>query len=336
MSGIKLIVEPSLPHLHAVELPTPFPVGPIIVYLACGPGEPLTLVDTGPRTPETRAALDAGLALLGYAVADLVCIVVTHAHVDHFGLAGDLVDVSGAQVLAHPWSVPTLSDYDADRQRREAFFGDLLRQAAVPPRIMQAVGWVTQGMRHFARPVAVGAALDEGDVLRLAGCDWQVLHTPGHAAGLICLYEPASGTLLSSDHLLADISSNPLMEPPPPGQTERPRSLALYRASLQRVADMDIARALPSHGRPVDDVAALVGRRLAFHDRRLARVLDALRHGARTTWDVTQVLFPDRSPLDTFLAVSEVLAHLDLLELEGRILGEEADGVVFWRVVPQP
>jgi glyoxylase-like metal-dependent hydrolase (beta-lactamase superfamily II) len=333
--GMNVIVQPSLPHLHAVELPTPFPVGPITVYLASAPGEPLTLVDTGPRTPETRAALDAGLAGLGHAVADLARIVVTHAHADHFGLAGDLVDGSGAQVWTHPWSVPTLGDYDADRQRRVAFFGGLLRQAAVPSQIMQAVGWVTQGMQHFAHPVAVDATLDEGDRLRLAGCDWLVLHTPGHAAGLICLYEPASRTLLSSDHLLADISSNPVMEPPPPGQTERPRSLALYRASLQRVAEMDITRALPSHGRPVRDVAGLVGRRLAFHERRLERVLDALRHGARTTWDVTQVLFPDRSPLDTFLAVSEVLAHLDLLEIEGRILGEETDGVVYWRRVPE-
>jgi hypothetical protein len=83
----------------------------------------------------------------------------------------------------------------------------------------------------------------------------------------------------------------------------------------------------------VHDVSGLVDRRLAFHRRRVARVLDALRGGAHTTWEVTDALFPDRSPLDTFLAVSEVIGHLDLLELEGEIAGQEVEGVVRWRVV---
>jgi glyoxylase-like metal-dependent hydrolase (beta-lactamase superfamily II) len=191
-------------------------------------------------------------------------------------------------------------------------------------------------VNRFARPVAVDDTLEEGDNLRLASRTWQVLHTPGHAAGLICLYEPASRTLLSSDHLLADISSNPLVEPPPPGQTERLHSLALYRESLQRVATLDVAQALPSHGPVIRDVSGLVRQRLAFHQRRVARVLDALQGGARTTWDVTHNLFPDRSPLDTFLAVSEVIGHLDLLEMEGRIAGEEVHGMIRWKLLPNP
>ncbi len=319
-------------HLHAIELPTPFPVGPVTVYLADGPGEPLTLIDTGPRTPQTWAALEAGLARRGYTPAQLGRIFITHAHVDHFGLAADLVEASHAQVWTHPWNVPSLGDYDADRERRVAFYTDLLQQAAVPAGVMQAVGWVTQGMRQFARPVAVEVTLKEGDTLRLAGRDWQVLHLPGHAAGLLCLYEPLSRTLLSSDHLLADISSNPVVEPPPPGQAERPRSLALYSASLRRVASLEIAQALPGHGPVIYDVAGLVSRRLAFHQRRLAAVLDALRNGPRTTWEMTQALFPGRSPLDTFLALSEVIGHLDLLEMDGAVVGERDNGVIVWRL----
>ena len=322
----------SLDYLHAIELPTPFPVGPITVYLAEAPGEPLTLVDTGPLTPETRTALEAGMARLGYTPTDLARIVVTHAHVDHFGLAGDLVAASNALLMTHPWNIPDLGDYEANREARVAFYADLLRRAAVPSDIMRSVGWVTLGMRRFARAVTVDAILDEGHTLRLAGRDWQVLHTPGHASGLICLYEPESGTLLSSDHLLADISSNPVVEPPPPGSTGRYRSLALYRASLERVAAMDIVQALPSHGPVIHDVAGLVRLRLSFHERRFGRVLGALREGARTTWDVTNALFPGRLPLDTFLAVSEVIGHLDVLEMEGEIVGEPADGVTRWHL----
>jgi glyoxylase-like metal-dependent hydrolase (beta-lactamase superfamily II) len=326
-----MTVDTLLEHLHAIELPTPFPVGPVTVYLADAPGEPLTLIDTGPCTPETHAALEAALERLGHGIGDLERILVTHAHVDHFGLAADLVDVSGAQVWTHPWNNATLGDYDADRERRVVFYGELMRQAAVPAEILAVVGRATQGIHHYASPVVVSGALEEGDMLRLAGRDWQVLHTPGHAVGLICLYCPACRTLLSSDHLLADISSNPLIEPPPPGQVERPRSLALYRASLQRVAALDVERALPCHGPVIHDVSGLVAERLAFHEWRMARVLDVLRNGARTTWAVTHALFPDRTPLDTFLAVSEVIGHLDLLEMEGWIKAEMVDGVVHWR-----
>jgi len=328
-----MILDTGIEHLHAIELPTPFPVGPVSVYLADGPGEPLTLIDTGPLNPETAAALRAGLTRLGYAPSNLERIVVSHAHVDHFGLARDLVDASGAEVWTHPWNIGAVGEFESDRDRRISFYAGLLIEAAVPSGVMRSVGTITGGMKAYSRPVAVTETLDEGSILRLAGRDWQVLHTPGHASGLICLYEPGSGTLLSSDHLLAGISSNPVVEPPPPGEIERPRSLVLYRQSLRRVAAMDISIALPSHGPAIHDVAGLVAKRMAFHERRLERVMDALHAGAHTTWEVTETLFPDRPPLDTFLAVSEVVGHLDVLEIAGKIVAERHDGTVVWRPV---
>lgn len=320
-------------HLHAIELPTPYPVGPVTVYLADAPDEPLTLIDTGPHTNETRAALEAGLGGLGYCTSALERIVISHAHADHFGLAAHLVAASGAQVLTHSWNIAALGDCQEDREHRVAFYASLLQEAAVPADIMIAIGQATRGVNRFARPVTVDLGLEEGDELPLAGRRWQILHTPGHAAGLICLYEPVSRTVLSSDHLLADISSNPVVEPPLPGQTERPRSLALYTRSLQRVAAMDVAQALPSHGPIIHDVAGLVAERLAFHRQRMDRILAVLHSGARTTWDVTSALFPERPPLDTFLAISEVIGHLDLLQAEGSIEGQQSDGVIVWRLL---
>lgn len=326
-------METAIAHLHALELPTPFGVGPVTVYLADAPGEPLTLVDTGPLTDGTASALEAALERHGCAPRDLERILLTHAHVDHVGLAANLAEASGAQVLSHPWNVPALEDHPGERQRRVEFYARVLGEAGVPGNILKGVGRATEAMDRFTRPVGIDTAIDEGDSLRLAGLEWQVLHTPGHAAGLVCLYEPAGGTLLSSDHLLAGISSNPVVEPPPPGREERLLSLVVYQASLQRVAAMDIARALPSHGPAIDDVPGLVAQRLEFHRSRVADVLNALRAGARTTWDVTQALFPGRTPLDTFLAVSEVIGHLDLLVRQGRIAAEPHGGLISWRLL---
>lgn len=82
---------PALEHLHAIDLPTPFRVGPVTVYFTDAPGEPLTFVNTGPHTAATQKALEIGLAHLGHAPADLARILITHAHVDHVGLAASLV-----------------------------------------------------------------------------------------------------------------------------------------------------------------------------------------------------------------------------------------------------
>ncbi len=327
-----MILETPLPHLSAIELPTPFPVGPVTVYLAHAPGEPLTLIDTGPRTTETEVALTSALAELGHTPADVGQILITHAHEDHFGLAADLVAASGAQVLSHGGNHMALEQYESDQEQRHRFYADLLQKAGVPLEIRTFVGQATGGMRRFARSVAVDVILNDGDVVPLAGHDWQVLYTPGHATGLVCLYEPRNRLLISSDHLLADISSNPVVEPPLPGQRERPRSLALYQQSLLRIAAMDVAQALPGHGPVIRDVAGLVRQRLEFHRKRLDRIWQVVRRKACTTWEIALALFPDCGPLDTFLAVSEVIGHLDLLEMEGRISGEMIDGVQTWRV----
>jgi glyoxylase-like metal-dependent hydrolase (beta-lactamase superfamily II) len=269
------------------------------------------------------------LACLGHKSADLDLIVITHAHADHYGLAEELSAASGAEVVTHPWSVAALR---ADqREQRRQFYASLVQQAGAPDAITEAIDEATQAVRRFGRPVSIDRLVNEGDSVRLAGYPWQVLHTPGHTGGLICLFEPITRTLLSSDHLLANVSSNPVVEPPPPGQSEYLRSLVLYRASLQRIAAMQIDRALPSHGPPIYDVAGLVFKRLVFHESRLKRVLDALHAGAQTTWEVTCALFPEHTALDTFLALSEVLGHLDLLAMEGQILAERRGGVVFWR-----
>jgi glyoxylase-like metal-dependent hydrolase (beta-lactamase superfamily II) len=325
-------VTTYMEHLHAIELPTPFPVGPVTVYLADAPGEPITLLDTGPRTMEGRSALESALALLGHRLADLQRIVISHAHADHFGLAAELVAASRAKVWSHAWNVAALGDYESDRAQRIAFYAGLLRRAAVPAEVMARVGGATRGVNRYAEPVTVSQTIEEGDQLQLAGHTWQVLHTPGHAAGLICLYEPESHVLLSSDHLLADISSNPVVEPPPPGHRQRLRSLALYRASLQRVAELEVSLALPSHGPPICDVARLVQQRLRFHGQRIERVAAALHNGGCTTWEVTLALFPNRSPLDTFLAVSEVIGHLEVMQVEGRISREDVGGIDRWRL----
>lgn len=314
--------------IYPITLPTPFPVGPVNVYFF--PGQEPALVDTGPRTRLTIDALRQALATLGYSISQLRHVIITHAHADHFGLAAQIVAESGARVYTHRRNLYWLSDFAQEWLRRRNFYYEIFCQSGLPPHLIEAIGAASSAMTRYVQSVSVDVLLEDGDVLPLGGDAWQILHTPGHAGGLICLYQPQKRLLLSSDHLLKDITSNPLLEPPERDQTARRRSLIDYLASLRRVAAMEVNLVLPAHGEPITDHRALIAQRLCFHRERQDRILELLADGPKVAYHIAQALFPGLSPIDTFLAISEVIGHMDVLEEEGRVVQMHRDGLVYY------
>jgi glyoxylase-like metal-dependent hydrolase (beta-lactamase superfamily II) len=309
-------MSPESCHVHQITLPTPFPVGPVHVYLL--EGDRLTLVDTGPRTPEALSTLEEGLSALGYRVEDLQQIVISHAHADHYGLAATLAERSGAAVLAHPRCAREL-DAETERGGSLRWYARLLRRVGVPLWIRFRVAGGFRHVSSHSDPVQVNRLLDEGDTVGLGDAEWQVLHMPGHSADLICLYQGEERLLLGSDHLIKHISSNAIIEPPERKGADRRRPLVEYWAGLRRVAAMDIDLVLSGHGPPIDDHRALIERRFSFYDRRLLSIRRILRQGPSTVWAIVEEIFPRLGGIDTFLAVSEILGHLDVMEDAGEV-----------------
>lgn len=307
------------PELRVLPLPTPFPVGPVNVYLA--EGEPLTLIDAGPKYEPARQALQAGLAGLGYRMEDLQQLILTHHHVDHLGLAAEIVARSGAEVFTHAFNLPWLENFAARFDRDAEYYKRFYRENGVPQNVMSAIDAVRKNVSLFAGPVRSAVhVIDEGDVLAFAGQKWQIFHTPGHAGGLICLWEKESQTLLCNDHLLRDVSSNAIMEPPASENEPRPKRLVEYLHHLHRMAELHPQLALPGHGPAITNFCELVRERAAFHRLRAQTILEILHERPHTLWELTQALFPALSNgVDWFLGLSEAQGHLDWLEQEGKL-----------------
>jgi glyoxylase-like metal-dependent hydrolase (beta-lactamase superfamily II) len=290
-------------------------------------------VDTGPLADVSRSALEAALDARGYRVEDIGRLVLTHHHVDHIGLAAQIARRSGAALLTHPFNLPWLADYGAERLRQRPFYMRIWEEGGVPAEIISAMEAASAGISQWTQPATAEGVLVEGARLTLGSDEWQVFHTPGHAGGLVCLWEPASRTLLANDHFIRDISSNPILEPSPVMNGPRPRRLVEYLHHMRRMGNLEPAVALPGHGEPVDDVPGLLRQRLAFHDRRARRLLASLNGGTPTLWDLTQPLFPHLTRgMDFFLALSEVLGHLDLLEADGRARSLPAGKLRRWSI----
>lgn len=319
--------------LRCFSIPTPFPVGPVNVYLS--ESGPLTLIDTGPKWDESRAALEAALARHGHRIEDIRQLILTHHHVDHVGLAGEIAARSGCEVLTHPRNTPWLVDYAAERARHLPFFHRIWEESGVPADIIAQMEASGASMPKWADPVTPTREIVEGDTLTIGGAAWRVYHTPGHAGGLICLWEPGTRTLLANDHFIRDISSNPILEPPSTMNGPRPKRLVEYLHHMQRMADLQPARALPGHGEVIEDVAGLVRHRLAFHTRRKERILKMLEDHPQTLWELTEASFGSRLTrgMDWFLGCSEILGHLDLLEVDGAVRPVPHGAVVKWTKV---
>ncbi len=313
-----------------IQLPTPFTVGPVNAYLL--PGSPPTLVDCGPCTGEAWEALAAGLARHGVPVDRIGHLVLTHPHHDHAGLARRVREASGCRVLAHPVDHDRLLGRPGAWEAVADFLVEVCRRAGVPGPLREAVRRSLDGLQRYAEPLDAVEPLSEGD--RLPGDEggWRVLHTPGHARGALCLWNPERAVLVSGDTLIPHISSNAILEPATGAFRER--TLPQYLHTLERLSGLGVREVFPGHGPPMGPPEGLIRDRLAFHEERCRDVLALVQAGRHRPWDIAQDLFPDLDPGYVFLAVSEVVGHLDLLAERGLVRFEGQGGD--WRAEPVP
>jgi glyoxylase-like metal-dependent hydrolase (beta-lactamase superfamily II) len=319
--------------IHRLAIPTPFMVGRVNAYLI--EDSPLTLVDSGPNSAKALDELEQQLAAHGHRVEDLELLVITHQHMDHFGLASILARRSGAEVAALSALSPFLATYAHQTDLEDRFAERLMLRHGIPPEVVTALRAVSAGFRAWGSAVEVTRPLDDGAALELRDRTLRVLHRPGHSPSDTVFLDEQRSTLIAADHLIAHISSNPLLARPLDADEEysepRPQALITYMASLEQTRAMDLALVLPGHGRPIIDHAALIDERFRLHERRARKMLRLISAQPRTAHEIAQELWGNVAVTQAFLTLSEVLGHVDLLLRDGLVVEEERDGVVRFR-----
>lgn len=328
-SGLAEVASELPDEVVRIQVPTPYAVGPVNVYVVRG--RMTTLVDVGPPTDEGEAALMDGLADAGLSPDDIDQIVITHTHVDHHGgLARFLRRRGPIPISVH---MSGQREFRRERVQRLNFYERLFAACGMPAAMRGAVVSGLGQMLALEPDVTVDRWLQDGDFVSMGDGTWRVLHTPGHAGSQICLYHEPTATMVTGDHVLPHISSNAIIEPPPTNGHERPRTLVQYLDGMRRVAALPVALALPGHGDPFIGVERLVAERIDMHERRLRSILDRLRHSPATVYELAVTMFTPRDGDQLVLAMSEVLGHLDLLEVREQVTTETRDGVTVYLAV---
>jgi len=298
--------------IHLLEAPTPVPGLRVNIYFVERPVP--TLIDAPMKDALSLAELSGQLQHLGYSLSDIEVIIVTHPHIDHFGSAGDIVEISGAEVWATDDTARWLENYDTECLEEERFQKAFLDRAGVPADLIAGLAHYFRFLKELARPVRVSRRLEPGEIIELGSRCFRLEHVPGHTPWCVMMVDDREKIAFTGDFLLKDISSNPLAQRPsklPAGY----RSLEAYASSLRRVAGMGLALALPGHGEMMTDPSERISALLGLMAVRTKQVTDIL--GTRTDmtmYEIVGEVFPGLSRDEIFLAVSEVFAHLDLLE----------------------
>ncbi len=321
--------------IHRLAIPTPFMVGRVNAYLI--EDSPLTLVDSGPNSAKALDELEQGLAALGHSVEDIELLVITHQHIDHFGLASILARRSGAEVAALGTLAPFLARFGQAADQDDRFAEQLMLRHGIPPDIVTALRSVAASFRGWGAAVEVTRELSHGEQLAFRDRTLRVLHRPGHSPSDTVFLDEERSIMLAADHLIAHISSNPLLARPLEADGEytgpRPQALITYMASLEETRATDLELVLPGHGRPITNHAELIEERFRMHRRRAEKINRLIATQPRSAHEIAQELWGNVAVTQAYLTLSEVLGHVDLLLRDGSVVERDDDGVVRFEAV---
>ncbi|MFL4476234.1 MBL fold metallo-hydrolase [Paeniglutamicibacter sp. MACA_103] len=307
----------------AWSIPVVFPGNPMrytLSYLLRS-GDDAILVDPGWDSDAGENQLRSGCAQAGIALEDLTGIVATHYHSDHLGMAGRIRRISGAWVAmgehefvdVQTWD--STARYQAEQNRQYILWG-------TPDDVLADVGMNDTRVSQLTQLATPDVRLRDGQRLPVAGLDIEVMLTPGHSPGHICLIDWSHELIFSGDHVLPRISPHISLDL---SGLEDP--LQAYYNSLERIGFEDDMEVCPAHEYRFIGMRRRVEQLVEHNRARSSEVLQVIaEHAPDTVWEVARHLSWSRgwkslTALPLRLAVSETAAHIEHLKLAGHHLG---------------
>ena len=325
-----------IPGIYQLQIPIPNnSLGYTNIYLVQGEDEYL-LIDVGWNSEEALQSLKKQLSEIDVDVKDVSQIIVTHAHPDHYGLISRLKQFSSVEIVLHDLEMGLIEsrymNVDETIHQTEMW----LRINGVPTHELPTSQSIFLRRRRSGSPALPDVTLRGGETIPAGVFNLQVLWTPGHSPGHICLYEPAQKILFSGDHVLPVITPHIGLQ-----NQSGINPLGDFLKSLNMVKQLDVNLVLPAHEHSFTDLPTRVEEIIRHHEQRNLEILEALKTEAKTacqisaeiTWmqDMGGVSWQNLTPLDKGLAVTETLSHLESMRVDGKVDKFPLDSIIYYQ-----
>jgi glyoxylase-like metal-dependent hydrolase (beta-lactamase superfamily II) len=298
-----------------------FSLGYVNSYLIEGQAGWL-MIDTGWNAPESFKALEKSLADLKIGFQDIRTIVLTHSHPDHFGMAGRIRQLSPKISLwCHRWEADLIeSRYIKFSEPREdvAF---LLGKHGVPQSELEPLGSASMPILQMVTIALPDHVLYGGEEISTGIYDLEVIWTPGHSPGHICLYEAQNQLLFCGDHILPTITPNVGYH-----VLSGDNPLGDYLASLGKLAHLPVTIVHPGHEDSFADLKSRIKTIIEHHIQRELEVQNLIKLGLSNSYEISRRLtWSLKLPWEQFpalqkrAAITETIAHLEHMRWEGKV-----------------
>lgn len=174
--------------------------------------------------------------------------------------------------------------------------------------------------------VTADREVGDGDIISLHGIDLEVVHTPGHSPGHICLYMTKDRVMFSGDQVLG-LGTTAIH--PPLGD------MAQYIDSLRKLLTYDIELICPGHGTPIRTPRKKIEELINHRLEREAQIIDGLHQGKSTIKELAFEIYPELTGFLYEVAKGQVCAHLIKLENEGKVCSQISGNIIRYELVPQ-
>ena len=316
--------------IYRLQVPNPYSPLCTNSYLLEGNNGYL-LIDTGWDTSEALDSMERQLTEIGVSFKDIAQIIATHSHPDHYGLASRLRQLSQARIALHylERDILRFTYLNTDKVLQ-----DIDRWLAMNGSPKHELPELRLPSDDFSSPVLSDTVLENGDTLSTGSLSFEVIWTPGHSPGHICLYESTNKLLFSGDHILPVTIPNVGLHP-----QSSPNPLDDYLNSLRRLRNLDVKLVLPGHEQPFAGLER-INDIIAQHEQRSSNILETIRSRAKTAYEIAiasrlldaeAVGWQDLSGLNKRLLMMETLAHLESLRIQKKVIKYVEGNITYYQ-----
>jgi glyoxylase-like metal-dependent hydrolase (beta-lactamase superfamily II) len=323
--------------IYQIKIDVPFAVKYVCVYLF-RIEDKLILIDSGLNLGNWRKKFFESLEDLKINIRDIDYCFITHIHIDHIGLTKKLKEVNpNLKILMHDITYELLK-WESNRANLKELKekASLIAKQMIKYGISEEQGKkVVQFFTYWPQFLVYqkpDLLVHDGDIILN---NLEVLWTPGHSFGHICIFDKKRRFLFSGDHILSRITPhignfivNEFLH-------DKYRDfdfnniLKYYLGSLDKIDALNPRIIFPAHQEVIFNPHERILEIKEHHNNRLKEILDLIKQNPLSPFEISQIHFgTDLDEINSYMALSEVLGHLLYLEDLGKVKKLENDGKV--------